>query len=261
MAAHSPVMISSATSIESVSNPQSRHGGLALQSVSLRRRGQCLLEDLSARVALGETLAVMGRSGTGKTTLLRTIAGLDPPYSGRIDRVDHRVAMVFQEPRLLPWRTALQNVELVCSREEAVKWLDRVGLSAEKNLFPGALSGGMRQRVAIARALAHEAPLLLVDEPFANLDNMTAQLLRDDLISQLADGRRTVIWVTHNPVEAASVAERTLVMDGPPSGSWRFVHHDPDGIANDIVDALASLSLDNIGGGPPGSGFSFSDPR
>ncbi len=199
--------------------------GLALAGVTLHRRGHRLLHDLSLDVNPGEIVAVMGPSGAGKTTLLRTVAGLAAPDAGSVKRPSRRVAVVFQDPRLLPWRTALENVELACTaenRQNARHWLSRVGLSGEAGLYPNALSGGMRQRVAVARALAHDAPVVLVDEPFANLDDRTATALRDELSTHLRDQKRTVLWVTHHRAEASAVAEQLLMMDGPPFGAWHL---------------------------------------
>lgn len=210
--------------------PAAGGSGLCFEELYLERRGRVLLTGLTAHVAAGTTLAVMGPSGAGKTTLLRTVAGLTPPGGGSVVRPAGRVAIVFQDPRLLPWRTALQNVELVLAkgdRHRAREWLARVGLDDAAAVYPGALSGGMRQRVSIARALACDSPVVLVDEPFSNLDVVTAARLRQDLTSHLHQLGRTVVWVTHDPAEAAAVAGRTLIMAGPPAGSWHLVHHGP----------------------------------
>lgn len=213
--------------------------------LTLSRRGLLLLSNLEAVVGRGETLAVMGRSGAGKTTLLRTIAGLTHADSGRVERPPGRVPVVFQEPRLLPWRTARQNVELVLPKSKrhlAREWLTRVGLADAMEAYPAMLSGGMRQRVSIARALACEAPLLLVDEPFSNLDVVTARHLRQELTRQVAATGTTTIWVTHDPAEAAQVARRTLIIDGPPTGRWRFVEH-PSHVSEERLAALLASSL------------------
>lgn len=199
--------------------------GVLFDSLSLVQRSQKLLTNFSAVVAPGEFVTVVGPSGAGKTTLLRTLAGLIEPAAGSIVRPPGRVSMVFQDPRLLPWRTAIQNIEVVLERHErrlAKEWLERVGLGDAANVYPAALSGGMRQRVAIARALAAKAPVVLVDEPFSNLDVVTAKRLRHDLTTQLRAGGHTVFWVTHNPAEAAEVGDRTLAMEGPPHGSWQL---------------------------------------
>lgn len=202
-----------------------------------------LLAGLSTVVPQGATLAVMGRSGAGKSTLLRAIAGLVQPSSGRVERPAGRVPVVFQEPRLLPWRSALQNVELVVSveqRDRARQWLARVGLADSADAYPQTLSGGMRQRVSIARALACESPVLLVDEPFAHLDVLTAAQLRTEFTDHLAGLTRTTVWVTHEPGEAAAVAQRTLVMAGPPHGAWQIVQHDPSHTVEQTAARLAA---------------------
>lgn len=200
--------------------------GVEFRSLDLVRRDQLLLSSLTLTVEPGETLAIMGPSGAGKTTLVRTAAGLVRASAGSVDKPAGRVAMVFQDPRLLPWRTALANVELVLDESErhlARVWLERVGLADALDVYPAALSGGMRQRVAIARALAYHAPLVVVDEPFSHLDSVTANDLRQELSRQLRSTGATVLWVTHDPDEASTVAHRTLVMAGPPHGGWSIV--------------------------------------
>lgn len=220
-------------------------GGVEFESVDLSKRGNVLLKGLTTTIPAGHTLTIMGRSGAGKTTLLRAIAGLIEPASGSVSRPPGRVPFVFQEPRLLPWRTVLQNVELVLPVDErgsAMEWLTRVGLSDVVGAYPLTLSGGMRQRVSIARALACESPIVLVDEPFSHLDIMTATRLRAELNRHLVETGRTCVWVTHAPAEAAAVAERTLVMTGPPDGGWEIVQHSsyltPEHLIADLAAAL-----------------------
>ncbi len=217
--------------------PASVLAPIVLDGLGLQRRGQCLLRDCSLVVEPGEILAIMGRSGAGKTTLLRTVAGLDAPTAGSVHRTPGPVATVFQDPRLLPWRTARANVALVldaADSDRAVDWLERVGLGDALDVYPGALSGGMRQRVAIARALASGAATVLVDEPFASLDVGTAERLRTLLLAELCALGRPVLWVTHDADEAAAVADRVLTLTGPPEGTWelRTLHRAPSPTAS-----------------------------
>ena len=133
--------------------------------------GRAVLRDVTLTVPDGGHIALMGPSGCGKTTLLRVLAGLQAPDSGTVRVEPGRMACVFQEPRLLPWRTAAENVNAVLSDRaqtmpQALIWLERLELADARDQYPTALSGGMQQRVAIARALAYDAPVLLLDEPF-----------------------------------------------------------------------------------------------
>ena len=204
-------------------SPQKDRSELRLEHVTMIRRGLTLVEDLSVTVAPGQTLAVTGASGTGKTTLLRAISGLSDTDAGSIARPEGRLSQVFQEPRLMPWYSAHRNISLVVGGPTpdltAVQWLERVGLASAGHLPPARLSGGMRQRVSIARALSTDPSLLLVDEPFSALDRPLAKALRADLIELLADQDVVTVWVTHDPDEAEEVSHLHLHLDGPP-GTW-----------------------------------------
>jgi ABC-type nitrate/sulfonate/bicarbonate transport system ATPase subunit len=171
--------------------------------------------------------AFVGPSGCGKTTLLHIAAGLDTQFQGTFDRdpIDARLACLFQQPRLLPWRNARDNVAFVLSpsgadqakaRKRADDLLRLVGLAGAETKFPGQLSGGMQQRVALARALAVDPDLLLMDEPFSALDELTAAHLRDELITLCAQRERTIMFVTHNILEACYLADRVVVMSAHP---------------------------------------------
>jgi len=172
----------------------------------------------------GEVLAIVGRSGAGKTTLLRLIAGLDRCFDGRID-IEGPIGMVFQEPRLLPWRRTIDNVALALPgpphRPEtlgrAAEALAQVGLAGEHHTFPRALSGGMARRVALARALAIRPRILLLDEPFASLDEATADSLRDMAADLWRRHRTSVVLVTHDLTEALTLADRIIRLEGEPA--------------------------------------------
>ena len=206
-------------------SPQKDRSELRLEHVTMIRRGLTLVEDLSVTVAPGQTLAVTGASGTGKTTLLRAISGLSDTDAGSIARPEGRLSQVFQEPRLMPWYSAHRNISLVVGGPTpdltAVQWLERVGLASAGHLPPARLSGGMRQRVSIARALSTGPSLLLVDEPFSALDRPLAKALRADLTDLLADQDVITVWVTHDPDEAEEVSHLHLHLDGPP-GTWHL---------------------------------------
>lgn len=181
---------------------------IELQNVGFAYENKAVLAGVSLSLARGEHAAVLGPSGCGKTTLLSLIAGLRAPTSGRIVcEKGARLAVCFQEDRLLPWRTVLQNVALAvpsaeqAAREETARlWLARVGLSKEADSYPDALSGGMKRRAALARALAFDGDALLLDEPFRALDEEThAAMLA--LVREAAKGKLLVL-VTHDERDA-----------------------------------------------------------
>ena len=200
-----------------------RGARLSLQGVRRGFSGRTVLEALDLEIASGEFLALLGPSGCGKSTLLRLIAGLDQPDAGKVrhDNPDTALAYVFQDASLMPWRSVLGNValplELVgCGRAErearVAALLDTVGLTDATHRFPGELSGGMRMRVSLARALVTRPALLLLDEPFAALDEFTRQYL-DEHVQQLwLERGMTVVFVTHSISEAVFLADRVIVM-------------------------------------------------
>jgi NitT/TauT family transport system ATP-binding protein len=183
------------------------------------------LSEISLRVAPGEFVCVVGASGSGKSTLLNLVAGLDRPSTGTIDTGGVHPALMFQEPALMPWLSAHQNVELPLrlrrvgrgqGRAEALRLLRMVGLGGFERHLPHELSGGMRQRVALARALAQDAVVLLMDEPFAALDAITRDELHDELERLWQRRRMTVLFVTHNAREAVRLGDRVLVLSSRP---------------------------------------------
>jgi NitT/TauT family transport system ATP-binding protein len=176
---------------------------------------------LAFSVERGEFIALIGPSGCGKTTLLNLLAGLDSDFDGAIhfaDPAGGRPAYVFQAPRLMPWLTVAQNIELVYGDAPAdtARLLRQFGLEDCRGAFPSQLSGGMRRRVALARAFAIEPGLLLLDEPFLSLDQPSANRLRDLLTEQWQAQDSSVIFVTHALEEALALADRILFLSRSP---------------------------------------------
>jgi NitT/TauT family transport system ATP-binding protein len=214
--------------------------GLAVSCRNLRvrfftpRRAITALHGLSLDVAAGEFLTLLGPSGCGKSTFLRVVADLIQPDDGEIRvfgappeaaRLRRDIGFVFQDPALLPWRTALANVELplqvAVSRARRGKatpreLLELVGLKGSESAYPQELSGGMRQRVAIARALASDPKILLMDEPFGALDEITRDRLNEELRRVWRELGLTVLFVTHSIHEAAYLGQRVLMMAANP---------------------------------------------
>lgn len=177
-----------------------------------------ILGPVSLTVGAGQRVALLGPSGVGKTTLLRIIAGLDRDFAGT-RAVPERLAMVFQEPTLLPWRTALANLTLPtgASRAEAAALLAQVGLAGREGAYPRQLSLGQQRRLSLARAFAARPGILLMDEPFASLDEATRDRMLD-LTAQLLDSSGAgLILVTHDPAEAARLGARPLTLSGSPA--------------------------------------------
>jgi NitT/TauT family transport system ATP-binding protein len=195
-------------------------------SVSKSFNGFKVIDKLRFRVAEGEFVCIVGESGCGKTTLLRMIAGLES-YEGSIKySPEKKIGFVFQDDRLLPWRTALENVLFPVGIkkeidsgdvERARKVLKAVGLEGFENYLPKELSGGMRQRVGLARALIIQPDILLMDEPFASLDELTRARMQEELVQLWEKERRTVLFVTHSIDEAVFLATRIIVLTPRPS--------------------------------------------
>jgi sulfonate transport system ATP-binding protein len=198
--------------------------GLAVFARAMSRGfgGRGVLSGLDLAIAPGEFVALLGRSGTGKTTLLRVLGGLDPGYEGDV-LVPQRRAVVFQEPRLIPWQRVLPNVSLGLKpgagghgalRQRSLEALGEVGLASHAHAWPVTLSGGEAQRVALARALVREPQLMLLDEPFGALDALTRTRMHVLLQDLCARHRPAVLLVTHDVDEAILLADRALVLTG-----------------------------------------------
>lgn len=178
-----------------------------------------VLRDVRFDVARGETVALLGPSGIGKSTLLRIVAGLDRTFAGQVDRPD-TMAMVFQEPTLLPWRSALQNLTLIhpdLGADKARAALARVGLEGREAAFPGELSLGQQRRLALARAFAGKPGLLIMDEPFVSLDARLADAMLSLTEELIAEARPATLFVTHARPEAERLADRILELRGSPA--------------------------------------------
>ncbi|HTC97923.1 MAG TPA: ABC transporter ATP-binding protein [Bradyrhizobium sp.] len=193
------------------------------------------VDRLDLQIGRGQLLALLGKTGCGKSTIFNMIAGLTEPTSGEVtvdgrnpfrefDSFRGKMAIVFQGDRLLPWRTAVQNVELGLEmldvpadkrRETALRWLGTLGLRGHENDYPHALSGGMRQRVSIARAFATDANILLCDEPFSALDEMTGRTLRAEFVKLVRENGKTAVFITHSINEALEIGDRIVVLKRP----------------------------------------------
>lgn len=213
---------------------------LSVENLTKKFNDLEVLRSISTHVKRGEFVSIVGPSGCGKTTFLRIVGGLEKANSGMI-KLDDRVidgpgsdrGFVFQQDNLLPWRTILANTEIGPEiggyrnpeqRKKTLDLLKLVGLSGFENYYPRQLSGGMRQRVNLARALAVDPDLLLMDEPFSALDAQTREIMQTELLRIWEEGRKTVLFVTHQIDEAVYLSDRVFVFARRP------------GRINEIVD-------------------------
>lgn len=180
-----------------------------------------VLEGLDLTLEKGDFVCLLGRSGSGKSTLLNCIAELEDYDSGEVSGNWEMLGYVFQDDRLLNWKTVAQNLKLVLRTKGVPKevhdervhtYLDMVGLAGHEDAYPLELSGGMRQRVAIARALAIEPDIVLMDEPFSSLDEITARELRQRFLDIITELEQTVLFVTHNATEAAFLSTKIAIL-------------------------------------------------
>lgn len=226
---------------------------LVVKALNHDYSGVAVLSDINLEVATGERVVILGPSGCGKTSLLHILSGLMSARSGTVD-VDGKApqpgvssALVFQNPRLLPWRNSSGNIDVVLKsqskqqkKQRVDELLSRVGLQDHACKWPHELSGGMKQRLALARAMALQAPLLLLDEPFANLDPLAREDMQGVLtnLTSLSSGpSMTTVLVTHSVEEALIVGDRIILMAGSPG---RFVKEIRLSLGADGEDRRAS---------------------
>ncbi|WP_105383373.1 ABC transporter ATP-binding protein [Neorhizobium alkalisoli] len=239
--------------------------------------GTLALSDMSLSVEGGEFVSLLGPSGCGKSTALRIIAGLGDVSSGTIDWPSSRInskglpegdiSFVFQEPTLMPWQTVFGNVHLplklrgfskAAAGDEIMKTLATVGLQDFADAYPRELSGGMKMRVSIARALVTKPKLLLMDEPFAALDEITRQKLNDDVLRLWRETGITVIFVTHSVFESAYLSNRIVVMKARPgrvhadfplvTSMSRDAHYRTSEEYRQACEKVSNMLLEAIGG-------------
>lgn len=227
-----------------------------------RPRRVAAIEDVSLSLEAGQFVTIIGPSGCGKTTLLRIVAGLLDPdggtvsvFGGSVDRAVEakHIGLVPQSPALLPWRTVLENVRLPLqvnrkadvadSRAclDPVEVLRSFGLGDVLDRRPAQLSGGMEQRVAIARAFVFDPPVLLMDEPFSAVDELTREVLRHELLSVWQGSRKTVLFVTHSVAEAIALSDAVLIMSPGPGHIQKVVPIDLPRPRRDLVETTGDF--------------------
>jgi NitT/TauT family transport system ATP-binding protein len=222
-----------------------------------------VLDSVSFGVAPGEFVCVLGPNGCGKTTLLRILGGLEPPTRGEIlldgaplgAHTDRRIGVVFQEDRLLPWRTLRENVALVlrplgldraARARRATEYLRLVGLQGFEDYYPGRVSGGMRQRAAIARALAIEPDLLLMDEPFGALDAQNRRIMQAEVRRLWQATGRTIVFVTHAIDEAVAIGTTLLMLSARPARVREQIRTAERGAPGELVEALNAMIMEEV---------------
>ena len=186
------------------------------------------IKNFNLNIPKGQFCSIVGPSGCGKTTLLNLISGLDKSLDGSIEfgnnqkLEDIKIAYMFQTPRLLPWLNVIQNVEVVLNKEQknsskSKEILSLMGLENFLDYYPNKLSGGMQRRVALARSFATDPELLIMDEPFTSLDEPVANLLREMLVKLWTKQPTTIIFVTHDIIEAIFLADKIIFLSKPPA--------------------------------------------
>lgn len=220
---------------------------------------ELVFDDINVNIEPGSFVCLLGKSGSGKSTMLNIVSGILEPTNGqvRFETADGTgevtLGHVFQSPRLMPWDSNLKNIEFVnqnnpdYTTELGKRQLDLVGLSEHYHKYPGQLSGGQRQRVGIARALSIDPEVLLMDEPFSNLDEITAEELRKQLLGLWSELNKTVFFVTHDMTEAIQLADRLLMLgDGEIYGDLEVPVERPRRIDSDAFLKFRQRAIDTF---------------
>ncbi|MFG1955210.1 ABC transporter ATP-binding protein [Micromonospora sp. NPDC048830] len=246
-------MGSSAVTLDRVSKTFRMRGGTELP----------VLRDVSFSAQPGEFVAILGPSGCGKSTILNLVSGIDAASSGVVSAPPAaEIGFVFQSARLLPWRTIRENIDITRKersrerktdyRKSTDEYLQIAGLTAYQDFYPAAISGGMQQRASLARALSTEPSVLVMDEPFSALDELTARTQRAFLQRTWLDNRTTVLFVTHNVTEALTLASKIVVVGNRPAGVLECLDVDiphPRKLSDPRVSALEQKILKLLGVG------------
>ena len=201
----------------------SQNSAITIDDLSMQYGDATVLDSVSCNIPAGQWVSIVGPSGCGKSTLLRCVAGLTDPTTGTVQLEGEQPAFVFQDPTLLPWRSAAGNIQLPLELEKqstesrsdrVLQVAQLVGLeAADIDKYPRELSGGMRMRVSIARALVMNPNALLLDEPFAALDEILRQQLNQELLHIWQTQQMTILFVTHNVAEAVYLSQRVIVLN------------------------------------------------
>lgn len=227
---------------------------LEVLNLTLSYGGEPVLEDASIAVAEGQFVSLVGPSGSGKSSILRAVMGLQRPSAGTVELAipEHDVGILFQDDALLPWRTARENVGLglrirgKARREadaEAELWLERLGLYGLSERYPRSLSGGQRKRVALAQVLALRPRLLLMDEPFASLDAIVRHRVTEDLLALVEGEKIGILLVTHDLEEAQVLADVVYLLSHGPRARIRQRYPVPIPRPRDLIAARAHPSF------------------
>lgn len=212
---------------------------LQLRGINKTFGESVIYSDFDIEFREGVTTCILGPSGCGKTTLLNIICGLLKPDAGTLQGFDNkRFGYIFQKPRLLPWKTVRQNIEFVADGKDSDEFLKLVDLQHAADKYPSQLSGGMSQRVSIARALAVKPDIILMDEPFSNLDRILKKNIIDSFRNILETERKTVIHVTHDIDEAIAMSDDIFVMSKAPV---KIVFEEKNIRDKDIKDKIISF--------------------